>query len=365
MKKILIGLALVIALGLVAWAAVVGRDDDNVEGTALEVGSVNLDQSRRPLPPSDTAEVVAKVVPSVVNVRVTSLIEDPFGDVQQGRGEGSGVIIDEDGVIVTNFHVVSGAVDVEVVLNDGRKLEGRVIGGDPEHDLAVVKVDAENLDAIELGSSKNLRLGDDVIAIGYPLGLGPSVTVTKGILSAEGRTIEPQGAEAPLTNMMQTDAAINPGNSGGALVDSAGRLVGINSAAAGAGTAENIGFAIPIDSAIPVIQQILDEPPEQHAWMGVTLQPLTPVIAAQLDLPVDEGALITSVIDNSPAEEAGLEQGDVVTAVDGNEVTDSDQLIGILGDKDPGDRVELDVVSSSGERTVTVTLEQRPATFES
>jgi S1-C subfamily serine protease len=189
--------------------------------------------------------------------------------------------------------------------------------------------------------------------------------VTKGILSAEGRTIEPQGAEAPLTNMMQTDAAINPGNSGGALVDSAGRLVGINSAAAGAGTAENIGFAIPIDSAIPVIQEILDEPPEQHAWMGVTLQPLTPVIAAQLDLPVDEGALITSVIDNSPAEEAGLEQGDVVTAVDGNEVTDSDQLIGILGDKDPGDRVELDVVSSSGERTVTVTLEQRPATFES
>jgi S1-C subfamily serine protease len=366
MKKILIGLALVVALGLVAWAAVVGRDEGNDgNGSAVEVGSVDLDQSEATLPPSDTAKVVQEVVPSVVNVRVTALTQDPFGDVQQGQGEGSGVVIDTDGVIVTNFHVVSGAVDVEVVLNDGRKLEGRVIGGDPEHDLAVVKVDAENLDAIELGSSKNLRLGDDVIAIGYPLGLGPSVTVTKGILSAEGRTIDPQGAEAPLTNMLQTDAAINPGNSGGALVDSAGRLVGINSAAAGAGTAENIGFAIPIDSAIPVVREILDEPPEQHAWLGVTLQPLTPVVAAQLDIPVDQGALITSVLTGSPAEEAGLEQGDVITAVDGDEVPDADELIGILGGKDPGDEVELDVVSSSGERTVTVTLEQRPAVFES
>jgi S1-C subfamily serine protease len=367
MKKLIIGVSLVIALGLLGWIAIAASQDgdDGAGSAALDVGSVDLNQSEAPLPPSDTAKVVEKVVPSVVNVRVTALTQDPFGDVQQGQGEGSGVVIDADGVIVTNFHVVSEAVDVEVVLNDGRKLEGRVVGGIPERDLAVVKVNADGLEPIELGSSKDLRLGDDVIAIGYPLGLGPSVTVTKGILSAEGRTIDPEGANAPLTNMLQTDAAINPGNSGGALVDASGRLVGINSAAAGAGTAENIGFAIPIDSAVPVIREILDEPAEQHAWLGVTLQPLTPVVAAQLDLPAEEGALITSVLAGSPAEQAGLEQGDAVTAVDGESITDADQLIGVLGDKDPGDRVELTLVSSAGERTQSVTLEQRPPVFES
>jgi putative serine protease PepD len=365
MKKTLAALALVVALGLIGWSVVTeGDKNDPANGSTVPIGSVDLDQNETTTPKSRTADIVEEVLDSVVNVRVTAVSSDPFGDVQQGRGEGSAVVISRDGVIVTNFHVVAGAVDVEVVLQDGRKLEGRVVGGVADKDLAVIKVDADDLAPIELGSSDDMRLGDDVIAVGYPLDLG-GVTVTKGILSATDRTINPEGAEAPLTDMLQTDAAINPGNSGGALVDAAGRLIGINSAAAGAGTAENVGFAIPIDSAIPVIREIIEDPPEEHAWMGVSTADLTPVTAAQLGLSIDEGALITFVYDGTPAADAGLEQGDVVTAVDGEGIASSTELVEALGDKDPGDEVALAVESEDGERTVTVTLEQRPAVFDS
>lgn len=365
MKKTLAALALVATLGLIGWFVVTERDEtDAANGSSVPIGSVDLDQSETTAPTSRTADIVQEVLPSVVNVRVTAVSSDPFGDVRQGRGEGSGVVIGRNGVVVTNFHVVAGAVDVEVVLQDGSKYEGRVVGGVADKDLAVIKVDAEGLAPIELGSSDDMRLGDNVIAVGYPLGLG-GVTVTKGILSATDRSIHPEGAEAPLTDMLQTDAAINPGNSGGALVDAAGRLIGINSAAAGAGAAENVGFAIPIDSAIPVIREIIEEPPEGHAWMGVSTADLTPVTAAQLGLSIDEGALITFVYDGTPAAEAGLEQGDVVTAVDGEGIASSEDLVEALGDKDPADEVELTVESVDGERTVTVTLEQRPAVFDS
>jgi S1-C subfamily serine protease len=365
MKKTLLIIVVVIAsLAVYTWS-VVAFSQENGDTAEAPAEAVNLNQTDDAPPPSDTAEVVEEVLPSVVNVRVTSVQFDPFTGETQGRGQGSGVVIDKDGIIVTNFHVVSQAVDVEVAFSDGREMQGEVIGAAPENDLAVIRVEADDLDPIELGKSESLRLGDDVIALGYPLGLGGS-TVTKGIVSAKNRSISPQGGPTPLrlTGILQTDAAINPGNSGGALVDANGRLVGINSAAAGAATAENIGFAIPIDTAVPVIEEILSEPAEQRAWIGVDISvPLTPEVAAQLGLPVTEGVLVAGTFDGSPAEEAGIEQGDVIVSVAGTPVASSGDLADVLGTLDPGEDVEIRLVNASGDRTVTVELDPRPAEF--
>jgi S1-C subfamily serine protease len=364
-RTLLIIVAVITSLALYTWSVVAfSQEDDGVTAEA-PVEAVNLEQADEAPPPSHTAEVVHQVLPSVVNVRVTSVQFDPITGETQGRGQGSGVVIAKDGIIVTNFHVVSQAVDVEVALSDGRELKGEVIGAAPENDLAVIRVEADDLVPMELGNSDSLRLGDDVIAIGFPLDLG-GATVTKGIVSAKNRRISPQGGSTPLrlTGILQTDAAINPGNSGGALVDANGRLVGINSAAAGAATAENIGFAIPIDEVVPVIEEILSEPPEQRAWIGIDISvPLTPEAAAQLGLPVSEGVLVAGTFDGSPAEEAGIERGDVIVSVDGSPVASSADLADVLGRLDPGDEVEIRLVNSSGERTVTVELDQRPAEF--
>jgi S1-C subfamily serine protease len=345
-----------VALGLFGWA-IVATSDPQGDGAP----PIDLDQSNESPPPSDTAEVVEEVLPSVVNVRVTSVQFDPFGDEQEGQGQGSGVVLDADGIIVTNFHVVSGAVEVEVRMADGRSMDGRVVGAVPESDLALIQVDADDLTPIDLGTSENMRLGDDVIAIGFPLGLG-GPTVTKGILSAVDRTIQTVENQT-FTDMLQTDAAINPGNSGGPLVDTSGRLIGINSAAAGAATAENVGFAIPIDEALPVIEQILSEPAEERAWLGVQVLELTPQVADQLDLDITEGALVAGAFEGSPADEAGIGEGDVIVSVDDQAIAGSNELIETLGNFDPGDEVRLRVVGDEGERTVTVELAQRPLSF--
>ncbi len=322
--------------------------------------TVTIEQSDEAPPHSPLSRVIEKTLPSVVNVRVTALAA---GGV--AKGQGSGVVIDPDGIILTNFHVVQNALEVEVLLNDRRRFAGEVVGGVPEQDLAVVRVDAEDLDAITIGRSDRLKLGDDVVAIGFPLGLG-GPTVTKGIVSATERSIR-AGTETGsqrLQNLLQTDAAINPGNSGGALIDRAGRLVGINTAAAQAAQAENIGFAIPIDDAIPVIDEILTDPPEKQAWLGVTLADVDPSYQFQLGLPEGtEGAVVVAVLPESPAEEAGLEEGDVVVSIDGEAITSAQELIDALHERDPGDVVELRVVGLEGERTVTAELAQRPATF--
>lgn len=317
-------------------------------------------------PPSELAEVVERALPSVVNVKVQSLRLSEQAPPTQGQGEGSGVIIDESGVILTNYHVVEGAVQVRVVFNDDREpLEGEVIGGDPDKDLAVIQVDADDLEAAPIGDSSALRLGDGVVAIGFPLGLG-GPTVTSGILSGTDREIEAQAAYGPesLQGLLQTDAAINPGNSGGALMDMGGRLVGINTAVAG--SAENVGFAIPIDAALPIVNEILTEPPETRAWLGVQLATVdSPAIADELGIPFDvHGAAVTVVIPDGPAERAGLTAGDVITQLDGEPIPSSEELIAALTEIDPGQQIELRLVSAAGSRTVEVTLAPRPATFE-
>lgn len=319
---------------------------------------VTFERSEEAPPHSSVSDVVEDVLPSVVNVRVEAI----SGALRQ-QGQASGVVIDEAGIILTNNHVVQCAADaeVEVILEDGRNLTGTVVGTVPERDLAVVRVDASGLGAIALGNSSELRLGDDVVALGFPLGLG-GPTVTKGIVSGKGRSIQPEGGTA-LVGLIQTDAAINPGNSGGALVDAAGRLVGINTAAAGAGSAENIGFAIPIDSAVPVVEEILSGDP--RAWLGVSMDSVDSAAeAAQLGLDPDvRGAVIVALLEG-PAADAGLREGEVIVAIEGRDIDSADALTEVLADLSPGDAVTVELVSPDGEREVDLELAERPTLAE-
>jgi S1-C subfamily serine protease len=329
----------------------------------LNTKGIRVESSAEAPPSSKVADMVQEVLPSVVNVRVRGIGEDQFGGIGETRGEGSGVVIDRQGIIVTNNHVVADATDVRVVFpSTGRRLEGTVLGTVPERDLAVVKVDATNLQPIEIGDSSKLLPGDSVVAIGFPLGLG--VTVTRGIVSATTRTIKvpnSQGSTDTFEGLLQTDAAINPGNSGGPLVDLNGRLVGINSAAAQAGAAENIGFAIAIDRALPIINQILSSPGEKRAWMGVFLQEVYPGLASQLGVPADTtGAAVVEVAPGSPAEDAGLEAGDVITGIDGSPLSSDQELIELIAEHRPGDEISLEVLDANGSSTVGLTLAPRP-----
>jgi S1-C subfamily serine protease len=321
---------------------------------------IELKQDVRPVEPSATTELVERVLPSVVNVKATLV---------GGQGEGSGVIIDESGVVLTNNHVVQNAVSVEVVFNDGTDpVEGTVIGGIPTRDLAVIQLPGGNYNAVRIGSSERLRLGDEVVAIGYPLGLG-GPTVTRGIISGRARTIETEvevGDESipvELEGLLQTDAAINPGNSGGALLDASGRLIGINTAVAG--LAENIGFAIAIDDALPTVEQILDEPEDDHAWLGVQTSPLDPATASQLGFDADTaGVLVVGVFPETPAAEADLPEGAVIAAIDGRQIDAPVDLTRAITEHEPGDVVEIELITTNGRRTLTIELAARPVTLE-
>lgn len=346
-----------------------GQDDGDRSSPSASVPDVSLTQSDVESPHSDLADMIEQVLPAVVNVRVESVQFDPLGEAQIGRGQGSGVVIDEEGIIVTNNHVVQGATEVDVVFTDDRgTMNGTVLGTAPEKDLAVIQVEANGLTPIELGRSSSLRLGDDVVALGFPLGLG-GTTVTKGIVSAVDRTIEVGGGPAEvsrLEGLLQTDAAINPGNSGGALVDVAGNLIGINTAAAQAASAENIGFAIPIDSVISVVTEILEEPPEDRAWLGVQIQSVnSDAVANQLGLPSStRGAFIVGLFPDSPAADGGVEAGDVIIEVGGTELRSGEDLTGALTGHDPGETVNVVVLREGEEVELEVTLGQRPVTLE-
>jgi putative serine protease PepD len=313
--------------------------------------------------------MISRVLPSVVNVRVTEISTDPFGGTQSGQAEGSGVVLSKDGLIVTNAHVVSSATSVKVFFTNGHEpLDGTVLGVDATHDLAVIKVQASDLKPITIGHSGTLKLVDDVYAIGFPLDLGP--TVTRGVISGLDRTINvqrPDGSTEHLEGLLQTDAAINPGNSGGALIDAAGQLVGINTAGASAGEAENVGFAIAIDGAVPIIHQLTEgnsSTQQQQAWLGVQVAADSDREAAlsQLGLPADlRGAIVEGVVPNGPAQGAGIKQGDVIVQLGDSSIQSDSDLTAALADQKPGDEVQVRLQSTDGQRTVTVTLGTRPA----
>jgi serine protease Do len=285
-------------------------------------------------------------------------------------GVGSGVIFDSDGWIVTNKHVAADARSLTVTLEDGREFPGTVYGIDTLTDLAIVKIDATGLTAAPIGDSSTAKVGQLAIAIGSPLGTYTN-SVTAGILSAFGRTITVQDGTI-LRNLIQTDAAINPGNSGGALLDSAGNVIGINTAVAQ--TAEGIGFAIPINIARPILQQALAGQELARPWIGVYYVAITPTVAEANRLPVEKGAWLSAqdaagqakdpIVADSPAAAAGLRDGDIITAVDGTEIGPRTPLDDILTQFAPGRTVALDVLRDGQKIALTVTLGTRPTSVE-
>lgn len=335
--------------------------EDNVAGSTAAPA---LDPTR--LTGADWTAVAEAVSPSVVSIGVSS---------QRGRGEGSGVVWDSEGHIVTNDHVVSGAgpgAEVSVSLADGRTYAATVTGTDPTTDLAVVRLadPPDSLPPIERGDSGALAVGDPVMAIGNPLGL--SGTVTTGIVSALDRPVaaggrQARGGLAQVTNAIQTSAPINPGNSGGALVDGAGRLVGINSSiatlgasgpgASGASGNIGIGFAIPVTEVEGVVSQLIATGSVEHAYLGISTSDTT----VEQDGFSITGALVADTVSDGPAASAGLRTGDVITAVDGAPIPSSESLIGTIRARSVGDTVDLTVLRGSATRQVEVTLAAAPS----
>ncbi len=280
------------------------------------------------------------------------------GPSQPQAGLGSGVIVSPAGYILTNNHVIEEADEIEVFLNDGRKSVAKVIGTDPETDLAILKVDLAELPVITLGDSDALAIGDLVLAIGNPFGVGQ--TVTSGIVSALGRT---ELGINTFENFIQTDAAINPGNSGGALVDIQGRLMGINTAIySRSGGSMGIGFAIPTSTAKSVLEAIVRDGQVTRGWIGVEPQELSPELAENFGIPAGRGVVITGVLQNGPAAQAGVRPGDVITEVAGRPVSNVSQLLSAVAALKPGEASALAITRRDGNQSLSVTPGRRPLT---
>ncbi len=324
------------------------------------------------------SEAAKKAMPAVVNIFTLQavkaqqrhpLMDDPlfryfFGEQAEAQSQpstnlGSGVIVNESGYILTNSHMVEDADSIEVALADTRRVNARVIGTDPESDLAVLKIDLPKLPAITFGQADGVRVGDVVLAIGNPFGVGQ--TVTMGIVSALGRS---HLGINTFENFIQTDAAINPGNSGGALVDAHGHLIGINTAIYSrtpGGASLGIGFAIPASTAKTVMEQIIQNGSVQRGWIGVGVQEMTREIAESFKMPATtRGALITEVFRDTPADRGGMKVGDVLVAVDGKPVTDSATMLNLIAALTPGSQTVLRVMREAKGVDLKVTVGKRP-----
>lgn len=341
---------LALALLVVAATGQVGCSDDDAPAS---------DTARTPAPAGGGAqpgddEASFDRIPDVVDAVAPSVVA-----VATQAGEGSGVVIDRDGVVVTNAHVVGEAEGVGVTLADATRVRGTVVAADRLTDLAVLRVDRDDLPAAELADDLP-EVGELAVAIGNPLGFENSVTA--GIISGLGREFPGAAARAPaLIDLIQTDAPISPGNSGGALVDAEGRVVGINVAyVPPAGGAVSIGFAIPASTVASVTSDLLEDGEVAHAFLGAGLQPLTPQLAATYDLPTDEGALVLSVSGEGAAAEAGLEAGDIVVAAEGEPVRTVEDVLAAVRSREPGDELDLTVIRDGEELDVVVTLARRP-----
>jgi serine protease Do len=270
------------------------------------------------------------------------------------QGLGSGVIVSEDGYIITNNHVVANADEIEVGLEDGRHIAAKLVGTDPKSDIAVVKIDARGLDAVEMGDSDRLEVGEWVLAVGSPFSENLSHSVTAGIVSAMERSYV---GLTDYEEYIQTDAAINPGNSGGALVDMEGKVVGISTAiATRSGGSQGVGFAIPINMARDVMESLIRDGKVTRGWLGVLIQNVTDEIAEARGLTEAEGVLVGDVTAGSPAEKAGLERGDVITEIEGNKIRNTAQLRNLVARTKPGTRVDLTILRDGRSKEVTLAL---------
>jgi len=377
-----------LAVGLILAGSAVAFDINAKDKTDHPSVNIQMDESavnRDTLPRGSYANVIKKVTPTVVKIETTTRIEgasmqqmpgfdDPFwrrffGDQFGGGGNyrgqmpsqiqhglGSGVIVTKDGYIMTNNHVVDGAKEVKVTLQDGREFTAKVIGRDPKSDIAVVKIDATGLPTVSLADSEKVEVGDVVLAIGNPFGVGQ--TVTSGIVSAKNRGN--MGIEA-YEDFIQTDAAINPGNSGGALIDIDGRLIGINTAILSrSGGSQGVGFAIPSNLARNVMESLVKNGKVTRGYLGVVIQSITPDLQEEFNLKDNKGALVGDVVPNGPADKAGLKNGDVVTEFNGHPVVDSRRLQLDVASTAPGSTVPVQILRDGSKKTLDVTVKQLP-----
>ena len=296
----------------------------------------------------------AQTPEEATTIRVAREITPTVVSVSQPGGSGSGVIVGRDGVVITNAHVVQSARVVEVGLADGRTLRGQVLGLDPSIDIAVVRVQGQNLPAAPVGDSDRLEVGQAAIAIGNPLGL--ERTVTSGVVSAVNRN--PRGIA--LDGLIQTDAAISPGNSGGPLVDSRGRVIGINTAVLAGAGASGLGFAVPINLANNVVQQVLATGRVTRAFVGIGYGDIDPEMARQFELPVREGIIVGRVEPNSPASRAGLRTQDIIVRANETQIRSGGDLRRLLRSLSPGDQVRFEILRPAGRTAVTVRLGEAP-----
>ncbi len=351
LKYILIAVLLVVGIGLVVSSTA-------PDSTSFASGYVYVDEQIGS--ELSTQELVAEIAPAVVSIVTESVSYNWFWQAVPQTGAGSGIIISPEGYIVTNNHVVEGANKVTVTVSSGSTYEATIVGTDAETDLAVVKIDTSGLDYLHFLENSLEQLGvlDPVVAVGNALALPGGPTWTLGVVSNLGRSIEVDTGVV-LKDIIQTDAAINAGNSGGPLVNMAGQVVGINVAIAS--NAENIGFAISTDTAIPVVQNLINEGKLVRPWLGVSLVTVTPAIQQYYHLSVDAGALITSISSGSPADEAGLKAGDVITRIDDEDISTSEELVTAIGSHQIGDQVEIVYHRGNGQELTSVTLEGSPS----
>ncbi len=372
-QAVILGLAIAFVV-LYLWPQIANHDVPTVE-----IRQTAPETSKRPAGgPYSYAQAVDRASPTVVNINTAKVVtvrphpffDDPvfrqfFGNpdnliTPRKRVEtslGSGVIMSEQGYILTNHHVIRGADAIQVSLQDGRMAQAKVVGSDPETDVAVLRIDLRKLPVITLGHSDNLRVGDVVLAIGNPFGVGQ--TVTMGIVSATGRN---KLGINTFENFIQTDAAINPGNSGGALIDAEGNLVGINTAIfSRSGGNQGIGFAIPTSLAKNVMEEILEHGRPLRGWLGVEAQVITPQIARALDLKNTTGVIVVGVVRGGPAHMAGLQPGDVLVAIDGKKIREAREALLTISGHKPGSRVKMEVLREGKSLMLEATAIERPA----
>lgn len=369
MKRLWILAAQAVTAGVVVFvlAALIAPDSLPWRARTVVIGSSPTAADRREAAASYSAAAL-RALPSVVNVYAIKApprrlpgsprpFAEPDEDPRGGGGLGSGVVMSSDGYVLTNNHVVEGAGTIAVALGEGKPAPAKVIGTDPETDLAVLKIEARDLKPVALGDSDALQIGDVVLAIGNPFGVGQ--TVTQGIVSGTGRN---RVGINTFENFIQTDAAINPGNSGGALVDATGRLIGINTAILSpSGGSLGIGFAIPVRTATDVMTQLIKDGRVARGWIGVEAQDLTPELARMLGVRAGPGAVIVRLLRGGPADRAGLRSGDVAVGLDGKPIEDTRDLINRTAAIKPGAQGELTLLrGGGGEVKLRVEVGRRP-----
>lgn len=376
MRRLWLLFAQTVTVGLALWFIVATLKPEwvgSMRGSRLGASSVSLLEAPSTSTPGQGSyrDAATRAMPAVVNIFTTKgarqpkhpFMDDPlfrrfFGDQQEDKqfSLGSGVVVSSKGYILTNNHVIETADEIEVALADGRKAAATVVGSDPETDIAVIRIDLPNLPAIALGHAEQARVGDVVLAIGNPFGVGQ--TVTMGIISALGRN---HLGINTFENFIQTDAAINPGNSGGALIDTNGNLLGINTAIySRSGGSLGIGFAIPVSTVKNVMESIISTGQVIRGWIGVEPQDITPELAESFGLSRKSGAIIAGVLKGGPADKAGIKPGDILVAVDGRPITDTTDMLNLIAQLTPGKRSRMTLLRKSQEANVDVVVGKRP-----